>query len=62
MGVPHAGLGGRRPLAIFRLLLLALSTIGVGVAFASLISGHLPMAARLLAGDVLLIFVILILA
>ncbi len=61
-GMPHAGLGGHRPLAVLRLVLLALSTIGVGLAFALLVSGHLGMAARFLAGDVLLIFAILMIA
>ncbi len=60
--MPHPGLGGHRPLALVRLLLLALSTIGVGSAFVLLATGHLALAARVLAGDVLLIFGILIIA
>ena len=61
---PVAGLaaGQRRPIALFRLLLLALSTIGVGAAFVLLVSGHAATAARVLSGDVLLVFGILMIA
>ena len=59
ISVPHAGLGGPRRLALSRLVLLALSTAGVGAAFVLLVTGHLTIAARVLAGDVLLILGIL---
>ncbi len=58
--MPPADMGGRRPLALVRLLLLALSTAGVGVAFVLLTTGQLALAGRVLAGDVLLIFAILV--
>ena len=58
----QVGWRGHRQLAFLRLLLLALSTIGVGTAFVLLVNGHSTLAARLLAGDVLLIFGILVIA
>ncbi len=58
--LPQAYPRGRPRLALARLLLLALSTVGVGVAFVLLASGHPTLAGRVLAGDVLLIFGILI--
>ena len=59
---PRAGRRGRRPLVVFRLLLLVLSGVGVAVALVLLAGGHAGVAARVLAGDVLLIFGILMLA
>ena len=60
--LPEAPSGGMRRLAVVRLALLALSTVGVGAAFALLATGQLIFAGRVLAGDVLLIFVILMIA
>ena len=61
-GLRRAFLPGCRPVALFRLLLLALSMAGAGAALVCLLAGHANLAARILAGDVLLIFAILLIA
>ena len=52
--------GERRPRVALRSLLLMLSGLGVGTACVLWAAGHPTLAARLLAGDVLLIFVVLV--
>ncbi len=60
---PHQTALRRRPrLALLRLALLALSTAGVMSAFLLLARGRPDLAARVLAGDILLVFGILMLA